>query len=141
MKKCILALVTSMIILGSSVSVMADIPDISGLTDEEIIQLLADVQQAVVDRHIEKTATLAAGDYLVGTDIPAGSYVLYCRYEDPHWATLSIIDVNGEERFYEEIFSHYENPEGTWNITLAEGETLHTTAEATLTVSTGITFE
>ena len=140
MKKRIFALITSMIILGSSTSVMADVPDISGLTDEEIVQLLADVQQAVVDRNIEKTATLAAGDYLVGTDIPAGRYILYCKYEGWYWATLSILDINGEERFNEELHSS-NTPEGTFHISLAEGETLHLTDESTLTVDVGVTFE
>lgn len=48
--------------------------DLSAYTDDEIVALLYLVNQEVLDRKIEKSATLPEGEYLIGRDIPAGQY-------------------------------------------------------------------
>ena len=51
--------------------------DLSQYSDEEVVNLLNQVQTELVNRQIEKTATLEKGTYTVGKDIPAGEYVLF----------------------------------------------------------------
>ena len=64
-----------MITLNSSIIFASEI-DLSGYSDEDLISLLQSVQQEIVDRKIEKSATLEIGRYIGGSDIPAGSYTL-----------------------------------------------------------------
>ena len=121
--------------------------DLSKYSDEEIITLYNSVQQEIVDRHIEKTANLYAGSYLVGKDIPAGSYILHAEYEGSAWMNVFIYadGGDGEELFTGYVFSADNQAaqmrgEGTWSIVLHEGELLKCTGEVSLTISTGIKF-
>ena len=50
--------------------------DLSAFTDEEILELLAQVQDEMVARGLHgKTANVPKGTYIAGIDLPAGSYV------------------------------------------------------------------
>lgn len=50
--------------------------DLSIYSDEELITLLDAVQQETTARNIERTATLPAGNYIGGRDLPVGGYML-----------------------------------------------------------------
>ena len=50
--------------------------DLSGYNDAELLSLYAQVRDEIINRHIEKTAIVTPGKYLVGRDLPAGQYVL-----------------------------------------------------------------
>lgn len=141
------AVLAGLMVFAMSFTVMADIPDISGLTDEEFVELYNQMNQALVDRNIRKSAVLHEGTYLVGKDIPSGSYELYCNFaEDNWWADYSIKDANGNEVSEGTVFAESNSmastkSEATWFITLEDGWTLKVTYDMTLTISTGVVFQ
>lgn len=117
--------------------------DLSKFSDEELIALNKMVQQEIVNRSIEKSATIIHGTYYVGKDIPAGSYVFnakagsddsiifYVYADDAHRAS-------DDHRYYEYVGRGEEN---SWAISLDEGEVFtFGSGEITLTVSAGIKF-
>lgn len=79
MKK-ILGILLAAVIALTSLTALAEAIDFSGYNDAELIELLASVQQEIANRHIEKSASLPQGTYLVGKDIPAGSYDISVVY-------------------------------------------------------------
>jgi hypothetical protein len=72
MKKLISLLLV--LILTLPALALADLPDISGLTDEELLQLDWKIQAILYDHQLEEGVLVPAGDYVVGADIPAGDY-------------------------------------------------------------------
>ena len=78
MRKVMAILFVLVIIACSSLSLAEGI-DISTLSDDELVALMARVQEEIIARHIEGTANLAGGTYIVGKDIPAGSYIYTCK--------------------------------------------------------------
>ena len=47
--------------------------DLSAMTNDEIIALLGQVNQEIVSRGIQKSASLPAGKYVGGKDLPVGA--------------------------------------------------------------------
>lgn len=122
--------------------------DLSNYSNDEILELLLQVQQEVVDRKIAKTATLTAGSYTVGKDLPSGSYILYCKYDGGWWADIYVYGDggNGKEKFNGTVFAEDNatasvKGEGSWKIVLEDGDLFKCTSEVTLTVATGIVFQ
>ena len=145
MKKRVVSLITAMMIFGCSLTASADVPDISNLTDEEMVELLSNVNSAIVERDIEKSTELIAGKYTVGPDVPPGSYIISCTLEDRDWAAIKIFDANGNNKFTEivkeETFESNIKASGEWKITLDEGDVISLMHKATLTISPGVIFE
>ena len=129
---------------------MAESIDLSAYDDDALIALLDEVQREVVDRNIERTAELKAGRYIAGKDLPVGRYTLYMKYESEYmWGTVEIYpdgDTSADPKFYEMVFSE-SNPvastksEGSWSITLEEGDLLYCSDPISLTISAGIQFK
>ena len=145
MKKALVLLMLVVILMTSCVA-FADF-ELSQYSDDEIIALLAAVQQEVVNRKIEKTANLPSGKYLAGRDIPAGNYMLTCKYDGIMWAYITITGEGGTggEKFEGYVWSK-DNPvsdgsnEQTWHIELKDGDLLESTDPFTLTISAGVKF-
>lgn len=77
MKKTLaLILIVCLLAVPAVYASAEDVTDLSVLNDEQLVALLAEVQTEIVARHIEKTASLPAGTYIGGRDVPVGSYVL-----------------------------------------------------------------
>lgn len=53
---------------------LADLPDISGLTKEELLQLDWQIQEQLFEYQLDDGVLVPAGVYVVGADIPAGEY-------------------------------------------------------------------
>jgi len=53
---------------------LADLPDISGLTRDELIELSHLISNALFDQSLPYGVLMPAGDYIIGVDIPAGDY-------------------------------------------------------------------
>ena len=53
---------------------MADLPDISNLTDDELLQLDWQIQAVLYEHQLDDGVLVPAGVYIVGADIPAGEY-------------------------------------------------------------------
>lgn len=87
----------------------------AGLSDDEIVALMGRVQEEVVVRHIEGTATLAGGVYIAGRDTPAGSYVFTSLASGDEWGNVTIYSEKGEgdQLFWEAVSAPEEggNPE------------------------------
>ena len=52
----------------------ADLPDVSGLSRDELLQLSYIVQNLLFEKTLPDGILFPAGDYVVGADIPAGEY-------------------------------------------------------------------
>ncbi len=96
-RRIICALLVCLLLIPAA---LADVPDISGLTDAEIVELLGIVNDELVGRGIEKSAELPAGKYTGGKDIPAGSYIITCKTDESHhgivWVSAAADDLTNQ---------------------------------------------
>ena len=69
-------LITLLLILALALPglALADLPDISGLTTEELLRLDWAIQDILFERTLEDGVLLPAGEYVVGADMPAGDF-------------------------------------------------------------------
>lgn len=75
MKKLIAMLIAATIMLSVA---YADTPDISGLSFNELIALRAEVNKALMSSDKYQEVTVPQGEWEVGTDIPAGKWLVKC---------------------------------------------------------------
>ena len=79
---------------------LADTIDLSALSNDEIVDLLGRVNQELIARGIQKSATLPAGKYVGGKDLPAGAYIITCKTDDAHhgivWVSAAADDLNNQ---------------------------------------------
>lgn len=104
MRKAIAVLLVLVFMTCSSLSLAEGI-DISTLSDDALVALMARVQEEIVARHIEGTANLAGGTYIAEKDIPAGSYIYTCLASGKDWGNVTIYSEKGEEgqQFWEVV--------------------------------------
>lgn len=143
MKKWIAALFVLVIIACSSIT-MAEEIDISTLSDDEIVALMAQVQEEMVARRIAGTANLTSGTYIGGKDIPAGSYIYTCQASGDDWGNVTIYADKGEgnQLLWEVVGAPEdgEEPESFF-ITLSPDDQLKSGVPFSLTIFTGATFK
>lgn len=72
MKKLITVILILALLLPAAV--LADLPDISGLTDEELLHLDWQIQAILYEHQLDDGVLVPQGTYVVGADIPAGEY-------------------------------------------------------------------
>ena len=142
MKKIIITLCLALVISFNSSIIFASEIDLSSYSDEDLIGLLQSVQQEIVDRKIEKSATLEIGRYIGGSDIPAGSYTLSKGVTDTY-GTIYLQTADNEQGKHK--VKLYENAvrdqEVNFYLNIEEGDVLTVPWKCTLTVSAGIKFE
>ena len=118
--------------------------DLSGFSDDEIVTLLGHVQEEIVARHIEGTATLSGGTYIAGRDIPAGSYIFTCLATGEDWGNVTIYSEKGEGKqlFWDVVFApeEGEDPESFF-MTLNEDDELKSGVPFSLTIYAGAMFK
>ncbi len=117
--------------------------DINALSNEEIIALLARVQDEIVTRHLEGTALLQMGKYVGGSDIPPASYVLSGAGTDGQSGIVLLRSVHDAEDDWPSKLYEFERAEDPYNIyiTIEEGDMLALPYAHTLTISAGIVFK
>lgn len=71
--KRLITIILAMVMIVPATS-LADLPDISKLTREELEELNRIVQDALFEQTLPEGVLVPAGDYVVGIDIPAGDY-------------------------------------------------------------------
>ncbi len=125
-------------------AVLAEKIDLSSLTDDEIVELLTEVNAALVSRGIEKSATLPAGKYVAGKDLPAGSYIITCETNENHhgivWVSAPTDDLNNQ--YPSVLYEHVSfNEKEQFRISLEDGGILNLPFTATLTISPGLLFK
>ena len=120
-----------------------DVTDLSSLNDEQLVALLAEVQNEIVARHIEKTASLPAGTYIGGRDIPIGSYVLTAAGTEVDYGIVSLRSVNDPAEDYPSKLYEFKHGDDRYSvfIRIEEGDTLILPFPYTLTISSGVLFQ
>ncbi len=140
----VMALLFALVMMACSGFSMAEGIDISTLGDDELVALMARVQEEIVARHIQGTANLAGGTYIVGKDIPAGSYIYTCLASGKDWGNVTIYSDKGkgDQLFWEVVAAPEdgEEPESFF-ITLNPDDQLKSSVPFSLTIYAGVTFK
>ena len=143
MRKLFAVIITIAFFVGTFA--LAETVDLSQYNDTDLVSLLEAVQQEIANRHIEKSADLPQGSYLVGKDIPAGSYDISVVYKGSMWMDIYIYADSGEGDVKQDfsVFAdgNYGDGTGSFHVELTDGELLKCTAPITLTISAGVQFK
>lgn len=112
------------------------------MSDDEIVELLAQVNQALVDRRINKTAKMAPGTYTGGKDIPVGKYIFTCTATGNDWGNMFVYNKEGKQVEWEVVSApeQGQDPQTSF-ITLEKDYTLKCSTPFTLTIMAGAVFE
>ena len=118
--------------------------DLSAMTNDEIIALLGQVNQEIVSRGIQKSASLPAGKYVGGRDLPVGAYILTCKTDENHhgivWLYAAGDDLNNQ--YPSILYEHISyNKEDQFRVSIEEGGILNLPFSATLTISPALLFQ
>lgn len=143
MKK-IISVFLAMFVLLTSTLCLAETVNLSEFNNDELIALLDSVQQELMTRNIQKSASLPTGKYTAGVDIPAGSYVLTCNTDEDHFGIVWVSDPddNLEEENPSVLYKFISfNEEEQLRFTIEEGGILNLPFPATLTISAGVLFQ
>ena len=122
---------------------LADPVDLSSMTDAEIVELLNRVNDEVVSRGINKTASLPQGSYIGGKDLPVGKYIFVCQAKGDDWGNVTVKTEGGEGKLviWEVVSAPAEGEEPeTIFITLGEGDELKSGVPFTLTIMSAAVF-
>ena len=138
-RRLLCVLLVSLLIIPAA---MADKVDLSSLTDDEIVELLAQVNQALVDRRINKTAKMAPGTYTGGKDIPVGKYIFTCTATGNDWGNMFVYNDQGKQVEWQVVAApeQGQDPQTSF-ITLEKNYTLKCSTPFTLTIMAGAVFE
>ena len=123
---------------------LADPADLSGMTDDEIVALLEEVNNEIVSRGISKTAKLPQGTYIGGRDLPAGRYIFTCMAAGDDWGNVTVYteEGKGKQVLWEVMAAPKEGEEPeTCFITLGEGDELKSGVPFSLTIMSGAIFQ
>ncbi len=85
MKKLMLVILAAMMLVG--VAVAEDV-DLSNLTYDELVTLRNRCQQEMFSRDEWQEVTVPPGVYIVGVDIPAGTWTVHCSEENTRILSL-----------------------------------------------------
>ena len=78
-------LLTALILLLGAVSALAETPDLSQMTFEELAELRTLIDAEMLTRPEAEDIVLAVGEYVVGRDLKPGTY--YAIYESGEWSS------------------------------------------------------
>ena len=117
-------LITLLLILAMlPVIALADLPNISGLTDEELIELQRQIQLKLFSEKLIDGVKVSPGVYMVGKDIPEGEYRIEYRTEDKY--SLATFSAYREEPFFSFVsILGYTRPTEIGKIELTDGVTV-----------------
>ena len=140
----VMAILFVLVIMACSNPSLSEGIDISALSDDALVALMARVQEEIVARHIEGTANLAGGTYIAGKDIPAGSYIYTCLASGEDWGNVTIYSEKGEgdQLFWEVVAAPEdgEEPESFF-ITLNPDDQLKSGVPFILNIYAGVMFK
>ena len=140
----VMAILFVLVIMACSNPSLAEGIDISTLSDDALVALMARVQEEIVARHIEGTANLAGGTYIAGKDIPAGSYIYTCLARGEDWGNVTIYSEKGEgdQLFWEVVAAPEDGDEPeSFFITLNPDDQLKSGVPFSLTIYAGGMFK
>ena len=140
--RCFVCLLLTCVLLISAA--VADTVDLSGMSDDEIVELLNQVNTEIVSRGINKTATLPQGSYIAGRDLPVGRYIYTCLATGKNWGNVTVYSDGGKgNQILWNVVSAPDEGEdpATIFITLNEDDELKSGVPFSLTVYSGISFK
>ncbi len=123
---------------------VADGVDLSSMSNDEIVDLLNKVNTEIVNRGINKTATLPQGTYLAGSDLPAGRYIFTCLAVGDDWGNVTVYSDGGKGKqiLWNVVSAPDEGQDPTTIfITLNEGDELKSGVPFSLTIMSGAIFQ
>ena len=125
MKKVCVVVFVLLIISGIAYAEIS----LSSMSTDELIALKTQIVQELLDRGAMKSATVPAGEYVIGKDLPVGEY-----------------SISTEQIFVTIIYGDYNmyviSPEnGIGKVKLNEGDSFQCSSTIQLTKYTGISFE
>ena len=91
------------IALAMPAAALTDLPDISGLSQEELIELNHQIQLRLFSEKLIDGVEVPEGEYLVGEDIPAGIYHMEVVFPNAG-GMLTVYQSNDKKRTLEETF-------------------------------------
>lgn len=144
--KRVIAVVMVVMMTALAVNVWGGSLDLSMYDDAALVEMLGQVQQEVVNRHIEKTAELQSGAYIGGRDIPVGTYVWTCMASGDNWGNVTVYALGDsgeydEQKFWQIVGAPDEGEEAaSYLITVNEGEKLESGVPFSLTIYAGAAF-
>lgn len=123
MKKIAAFLLALVLCLGSFPA-FADV-DLSAYTQEELLALRDSINQELLKRGIEKEVEVPPGIYVVGEDIPAGTYTI-TTHATSWFCSLNVSNKSGKKVFY----GSFNNGEKIGKLVLEDGFTVEIEYEA-----------
>ena len=144
MKKCISVIMIVLLFMAIlPIYAIADsqVADIKSLSDDELLALEAAIKEEKIERKLVKSAQVGAGSYIVGQDIPVGSYTIT---DDGKYSMNIFVynDKDAQERDSRIVnLVLWANGEKTGKIELSEGNILEINGPIVLTVFDGIVWE
>ncbi len=144
MKKCISVIMIVLLFMAIlPIYAIADsqVADIKSLSDDELLALEAAIKEEKIERKLVKSAQVGAGSYIVGQDIPVGSYTIT---DDGKYSMNIFVynDKDAQERDSRIVnLVLWANGEKTGKIELSEGNILEINGPIILTVFDGIVWE
>ena len=82
---------------------LADLPDISALTEAELIELNHQIQLMLFSQKLVDGVTVPAGEYIVGEDVPEGVYRVEVVYKSAG-GTLFIFDKADDSMYSDQSY-------------------------------------
>jgi len=138
MKKIIVMLLLVCLSLPLTVTADVSMPDLTEYSTEDLIALKTLIAQEMLERGIEKQATVPIGKYIIGVDIPAGTYTLKPAKSG---FTIHVYPNVNKTGTYDYIYGEFvKSTEYIGKIELPEGQVLEIDANVIFTVYTGISF-
>lgn len=141
--KRIFAMLAVVLVLFGSVATAEEI-ELASLNDEQLVALMERVQEEIVARHIEKTATMRRGSYIAGRDIPAGSYVYTCMASGDDWGNVTVRSEEGagKQQLWRILSAPEDGEEAeSFFLTLNTGDQLNSDVPFSLTIYAGMKFQ
>lgn len=141
--KRIFAMLAVVLVLFGSVATAEEI-ELASLNDEQLVALMERVQEEIVARHIEKTATMRRGSYIAGRDIPAGSYVYTCMASGDDWGNVTVRSEEGagKQQLWHILSAPEDGEEAeSFFLTLNTGDQLNSDVPFSLTIYAGMKFQ
>lgn len=127
MKKILCSLLAILLLAPAFASAAVDV---KALSTDELLALRVSIVDELMSRGEMKSANVPAGEYVVGEDIPAGSYSITT---DQILVTLVIGDYDGM------YVVSPDSPVG--KLTLKDGDKIQITGKVVLTKYAGLSFE
>ncbi len=97
--KRVISLLLFVFILICLCSAIAEVPDFSKLTDEELLAAQSLMNEEILKRGILKKIKIPAGHYEAGVDIPAGKYILTTEDDIGQYNGVQILIYDSEYWF------------------------------------------